>query len=245
MSVKTWFKHSCNARQGKGMSSLINVMGIDGYGKFWILNEMLLQQNLDRENPSDTLVIHEHTLAKEWGTLCKQLPKSLHTMSTLLGISAQSVSAQSGNIKYTVWHVTLPKSLIYIQSKREKSDNKSKSKKESKSKSKKESKITEIVVVLPEPLQTPEFMKAWEEWRQHRIEIRHKLTPTQEQKSLAALAKWGNERAVAAVNHSVEKGYQGIYEKNDSGPKAQKYGKKQTNLTEIIDSTKKAMEGLE
>lgn len=70
---------------------------------------------------------------------------------------------------------------------------------------------------MPEKLNCPEFLTAWESWEQHRKEIRHALTPTTREKQLKAMAAIGVSRAVQAIGHSIEKGYQGIYEPKENG----------------------------
>lgn len=65
---------------------------------------------------------------------------------------------------------------------------------------------------LPHQLDDPEFREAWQRWHDHRAEIRHPLTPTTERLQLKKLAAWGSERAVAALEHSISNGWQGIFE---------------------------------
>jgi hypothetical protein len=65
---------------------------------------------------------------------------------------------------------------------------------------------------LPEVLQTKEFQVAWDEWKAHRKEKKKPLTPTSTKKQLAELAEMGVDRAIAAINHSIKKGWQGIFE---------------------------------
>ena len=68
------------------------------------------------------------------------------------------------------------------------------------------------VIEIPASLQTPEFAAAWERWGQHRREIKKPLTPTSSDRQLASLASMGPARAVAAIDHTIEKGWQGIRE---------------------------------
>jgi len=68
------------------------------------------------------------------------------------------------------------------------------------------------LIQFPEEIDSPEFRAAWSEWRTHRKEIKHALTPTQERRSLKQLAEWGPVRAIAAIQWSISKGWQGIFE---------------------------------
>jgi hypothetical protein len=65
---------------------------------------------------------------------------------------------------------------------------------------------------FPKELDTTDFRDTWTDWRKHRREIKHPLTPSQEAKKLEQLARWGPTRAVAAINWSISNGWQGIFE---------------------------------
>lgn len=68
---------------------------------------------------------------------------------------------------------------------------------------------------LPEPLRTLEFRKAWKDWLAHRKEIGHALKPTAQRGLLADLETRGPARAVAAIRHSIAKGWQGCFEPDE------------------------------
>ncbi len=71
---------------------------------------------------------------------------------------------------------------------------------------------------LPPALDTPEFREAWDEWKQHRKELKKPLTPTASRRLLLKLEGWGADRSVAAIINSIENSWQGIFEpKADSG----------------------------
>lgn len=74
--------------------------------------------------------------------------------------------------------------------------------------------VKEQSVSFPESLRTKEFSEAWNEWTQHRQEIRKTLKPMAVTKQLNKLDKWGETRAIAAINHSIEQGYTGLFEPN-------------------------------
>ena len=67
-------------------------------------------------------------------------------------------------------------------------------------------------VALPLVLDTDEFRKAWTEWISHRREIKKPLTPSTTRAQLDHLAGLGEKRAVAAIRHTIRKGWQGIRE---------------------------------
>ena len=67
-------------------------------------------------------------------------------------------------------------------------------------------------VEVPPELDTPAFRAAWARYLQHRRESRKSLTPTACSRALAKLVRWGPERSVAAIDHSVGQGWAGIFE---------------------------------
>lgn len=65
---------------------------------------------------------------------------------------------------------------------------------------------------LPPLLDTPEFREAWQSWIVHRSEIKKKLTPSSAARQLKMLAKIGLTRAIACIEHTIEKGWTGLRE---------------------------------
>lgn len=70
----------------------------------------------------------------------------------------------------------------------------------------------------PESLKTEEFKAAWLKWHLHRLEIGKPLTEQSRKTQLAKLNAMGPERAIAAIEHSIAAGWQGIFE-----PKSNSY----------------------
>jgi len=64
---------------------------------------------------------------------------------------------------------------------------------------------------IPDALNTPAFVKAWQEFLQHRKELRKPMTPTAAKRLFAKLEPIGPERAAAATLTSIAYGYQGIF----------------------------------
>lgn len=64
---------------------------------------------------------------------------------------------------------------------------------------------------LPLLLNTPEFRAAWADWCADRAERGKPLTQRAATIALNKCAELGQEAAVAAIRHSIECGYQGIY----------------------------------
>ena len=64
---------------------------------------------------------------------------------------------------------------------------------------------------IPSELNQPIFTTAWQEWIQHRSELRKKLTPSTATKQLQMLSPMGADHAAAVLNHSITKGWQGLF----------------------------------
>lgn len=73
------------------------------------------------------------------------------------------------------------------------------------------------MIVFPSNLNTTQFMEAWIEWDTFRSETKHKLTPTTIKKQLAQLSKFPVDTAIAMLNQSIERGWQGIFDVKSNG----------------------------
>lgn len=68
-------------------------------------------------------------------------------------------------------------------------------------------------VVIPENLNTPQFLKEWETWKLFRkSESKKPLGPIGERQQLSDLSKIGQVRAIAAIHHSISNNWQKPYE---------------------------------
>jgi hypothetical protein len=67
-------------------------------------------------------------------------------------------------------------------------------------------------VILPPELDTDAFHEAWTLWCRHRREIKKPLKPTMAEQQLNQFVEWGESRSIAAIRHTVAKGWQGIQE---------------------------------
>jgi hypothetical protein len=69
-------------------------------------------------------------------------------------------------------------------------------------------------VEIPPELSTSDFKKSWEAWKKFRKEIKKKLAPSTEEKQLKKLAKWGEKKAILAIENSIFNQWQGLFEPN-------------------------------
>jgi uncharacterized protein YdaU (DUF1376 family) len=67
------------------------------------------------------------------------------------------------------------------------------------------------------PFASKEFEEAWKKWQKHRTELKKKLTPTMMEAQFSDMLKMGEKRAIAMINFTVSKGWQGLREECDSG----------------------------
>lgn len=68
------------------------------------------------------------------------------------------------------------------------------------------------VVAIPDSLNVPAFLEAWSLWQEHLREKRKKPTPLSTRMLFRELADMGPDRAVAAINRSITKGWASINE---------------------------------
>jgi len=54
--------------------------------------------------------------------------------------------------------------------------------------------------------------EAWQDWCRYRSEIKKPMTRTTTEQLSKKLAEWGEERAIAAINHTIVMGWQGLRE---------------------------------
>lgn len=66
-------------------------------------------------------------------------------------------------------------------------------------------------------LSEPEFSMAWEQWKEHRNELKKPLTAMATIQQIRKLKEWGKNRAIAALNYSIANGWQGIFEPQSNG----------------------------
>jgi len=82
----------------------------------------------------------------------------------------------------------------------------------------KEGKTPQVDFVFPDSLNIPEFKSAWENWQQHRKEIKKPLTPQSIKMQMKEFTAWGPERAIKAIEFTIKKGWQGIKENENEQP---------------------------
>ena len=83
---------------------------------------------------------------------------------------------------------------------------------------------SEVKKEVPKALDCPEFRQAWNDFEQHRIQIRKKMTPLASTKLLSRLELLGVQRSIAAINHSIENGWQGIFEPKEQSTTNSSHG---------------------
>jgi len=92
-----------------------------------------------------------------------------------------------------------------------------------------------VVFKIPDSLQTPEFIAAWESWQTHRKEIHKPLTAQSVKMQMKDFTAWGTERAIAAIEYTIKKGWQGIREPNQGDANGERKSKADREYLEVID----------
>ena len=75
-----------------------------------------------------------------------------------------------------------------------------------------ESKVQTDEESEPLPFESAAFRDAWQEWEQHRREIKKPLTPANRRGTLKKLAAMGEPQAIATIEHVVANGWQGLFQ---------------------------------
>ncbi len=85
---------------------------------------------------------------------------------------------------------------------------------------KEENKKIKGLVQWPDyPFESEEFAKAWNSWIDYRKEIKKKLTLSTVERVFAEMKKWGEAKAIIAIDTSIKNGWQGLFEpaRSESG----------------------------
>ena len=74
-----------------------------------------------------------------------------------------------------------------------------------------------------------DFADSWKRWKQHRSEIKKPLKPTMMASQLKKLGTMTETDAVAMIEHTIEKGWQGMVDPKASAPAASKPARRRSN----------------
>jgi len=62
------------------------------------------------------------------------------------------------------------------------------------------------------PFKSDRFREAWEAWVRHRVKIKKRMSLDAVRLFFHQFVSWGEERTIAAIEHSIMQGYQGVFE---------------------------------
>lgn len=65
---------------------------------------------------------------------------------------------------------------------------------------------------IPDHLDTPEFLKTWSDFQEHRRQIKKKMTDLAKDRMLKKLGRYPVEIAINMLDTSIENGWQGVFE---------------------------------
>jgi hypothetical protein len=209
-----WLKHLSDAHRNINLSRLIDEWGLKGYGRWWILVELVA----DRVRPKDLSfsLQDNNNSPMTVRELCGALRGRSHELERFLGYLATN-----NLIDRAAWE---EKKLIFIPKLRELTDRytakvsrlctQDVSLEEEVDEDVEEEVQKEthdsIAVEIPQALLSkPGFTDAWAAWQQHRKELRKPLTPLAIKKQLKFLEAQADP--VAVINQSIQNSWQGLF----------------------------------
>lgn len=227
-----YFPHFSNARNDPKVLKLRRVLGLEGYAIYFMLLEILREQT-DWRYPIDGIPELEFELRAS-----KEKITNVITAYDLFEVD------EAGKF-------FSPKLILYLQPYIEKSekaresalkrwgnanalqphsDGNASKVKESKGE---ESKVNESKL----PFDSLEFKKAWEDWEEHRRQVKRKLTPKTKEMQLRTLGAVPEQTAIDMINQSIGNGWQGLFElKTKQNGNGTSKNFDSNKLTELIKS---------
>lgn len=79
---------------------------------------------------------------------------------------------------------------------------------------------TAPAAVIPTELDRAEFREAWSDWLAFRAEIKEPCGPIAQKRQLRQLADMGWHKAIAAIDQSIRRNWQGLFEPQGYVPPA-------------------------
>lgn len=220
-----WMKHMTAAWQDEKVARLTDEGGIEAYGFYWRMLEIVAANMTETSAPVCQLP------AKSWARLCNLLGNRFERLSNLLAkcglcrlesfeglLKVEFPNLVKYRDEYSgrkVKGVSKNRESIGSESGecREQEQIQKQSQIQKQNTDKKTKHVLPLVEeVIPKNIQTPEFIAAWSDWKRYRSEIKHKLTPSTANALLRKFGEWGQSRAIAAINYTIEMGWQGIRE---------------------------------
>jgi len=107
-----------NCRKKDSLSLLRKVGGNAAYGQFHVFQELWLEMQQHRPQAQNFFIINESTLLKELGINARSFPKHIEMFHQTCGIQFEKICKTIANVSYINWKITIPKSLIFIDSSR-------------------------------------------------------------------------------------------------------------------------------
>ena len=267
-----WFKHMTATKDDEKIVELIAIGGLEAYGFYWAVIELIARQ-MEKESDkcsvtyplpylSRQLYCHHNKVTNLLGKLqvtglmdvnkieidsrvnfkitCANLLKYRDEYSKRKDKTLDNIPTKSGEA--TEQETDIETDIETDTEIDTETDIKQKQKKI------KEKKV-DVVFEIPEELNTPEFLRLWQEWQEHLKEKKTKTTSSAFKKQLEKLDGFGLKKALHTLNHCIEKSWQGIYEDTtyaerernqaeadaffDDGPSDETLGKWELEVQEI------------
>lgn len=223
-----YFPHDSNARSDPAIITIRRKYGWEGYGSYFGIIEFLREQHNYRvslERSDDCLfelrikpeifedLFNVGLLKKDDKTFFSE--SLLRRMEHIDGVrNKRREAGRAGGKTTSSKSETNAKQMLEQNQSKSEANAQAIKGKESKGKENKDNEKASPIS-FPVCLDTQEFRKSWDEWKQYRRERKKPMTATGEQKTLEALAKFGQEWAIERINKSISAGWQGLVFDND------------------------------
>ncbi len=70
------------------------------------------------------------------------------------------------------------------------------------------------MIPIPDALNEPAFLAAWARWLEHLRQKGNRMSQLTLQDQLTEAARWGSQKSIEAIGHSIKAGYIGLFEQN-------------------------------
>jgi len=223
-----WFKHMTAAKDDEKIVELLAIGGLEAYGFYWAVIELVARQ-MEKESGKCSVTYPLPYLSRQLYCHHNKVTNLLGKLQVTGLIDVDKIEVD-GRVNFKL---TCPNLLKYRdeyttkktknrdnietisrQTQEQETDTETDTDIETdiKQKQKKiKEKKADVVFEIPDKLNTPDFLRAWEEWQTYRKQRRQTLTAFSIKKQIEFLVSIGAKDAVISINESIKNGYTGLF----------------------------------
>jgi hypothetical protein len=226
-----WFKHMTATKDDEKIVELLAIGGLEAYGFYWAVIELIARQ-MEKESDKCSVTYPLPYLSRQLYCHHNKVTNLLSKLQ-VTGLMEVNKIEVDGRVNFKITCSNLLKYRDEYSKRKDKTTDNIPTKSEEapeqetdietdteidteadtkQIQKKKKEKKPDVVFEIPEELNTPDFLKLWQEWQLHLKEKKAKTTASAFNKQLAKLADFGLKKAVHTLNYCIEKSWQGIYE---------------------------------